>query len=201
MGAFKGDVTGVMLEVLQQLSLTVGLVAAFIVGAMYWRRQHATVSVARPSASSNSIVYRDSPTVRVADSQRVDRTRKLVHLHVGEFVDVLPPAAAGLPPRFRLHVKSIVADSDLEAAHIAVDFGGALLSCGPLVDETASNEFVIPRATRDEHRSSVFYYHERGNSLEFMRIKLKSADANSGIVELDVMQLHGHWPSRSELGE
>ena len=24
-----------------------------------------------------------------------------------------------------------------------------------------------------------------------------SADANSGMVELDVMQLHGHWPSRT----
>src|SRR5690349_24537961 len=96
---------GVMVEVLQQLSLAVGLVAAFIVGALYWRRQHAPVSMARTSAASNHIVYRDSPTVRVADSQRVDRTRKLLRLNVGEFVDVLPAAAAGLPPRFRIYLK------------------------------------------------------------------------------------------------
>ena len=184
-----------MEDVLQQLSLAVGLLAAFVGGALYWRRQHLPVSVARTSAPPQSIIYRDAPTVRVADSQRVDRTRKVIRLQVGEFSDVLA-TPAGLPPRFRIGLKSIVDDSDLEAAHIAVEFGGAQLSCGPLVDETAGNEFVIPRATRDEHRSSVFYYHERGESLEFMRIKLKSAAAKAGQVELDVMQLQGHWSSR-----
>lgn len=181
--------------VLQQLWLVIGL-TAFIVGALYWRRQHlpvtATRSATRPPAP---IVYRDSPTVRVADAQRVDRTRKIVRLRARESVDVLP-SVVGLPPRFRVTCKNIVEGSDLEAAHIAVEFSGAQLSCGPLVHETAFNEFVIPRATRDEHRSSVFYYHERGESLEFMRIKLKSADPASGQVELDIMQLHGHWPAQ-----
>ena len=190
-----------MEDVLQQLGFAVGLVAAFVVAAVYWRRQHAPVAAARTVASpSAGIVYRDTPTVRVADSQRVDRNRKLVRLNIGDAHDVLV-TPAGLPPRFRISVKNIVADSDLEAAHIAVAFSGAQLSCGPLVDETGCNEFVIPRATRDEHRSSVFYYHERGDSLEFMRIKLKSANANTGVVELDVMQLHGHWPSRLGLDE
>jgi hypothetical protein len=191
-----------MEEVLQQLWFAVGLMAAFILGAVYWRRQHAPVSIVPTAAPTppGAIVYRDAPTVRAADSQRVDRARKLVRLRAGESHDVLPPVA-GLPPRFRISVKSIVEGSDLEAAHIAVQFSGAQLSCGPLVDETACNEFVIPRASRDEHRSSVFYYHERGDSLEFMRIKLKSANANTGQIELDVMQLHGHWPSRLDLSE
>jgi hypothetical protein len=131
--------------------------------------------------------------VRVADSQRVDRTRRVISLRVGEPLDMLP-TPAGLPPRFRLTCKSIVDGSDLEAAHIVVEFSGAQLSCGPLVHETAFNEFVIPRATRDEHRSSVFYYHERGDSLEFMRMKLKSADLSHGTIELDIMQMHAHWP-------
>ena len=184
-----------MEDVLQQAWLAAGLVAAFIVAAVYWRRQHTPLSVSRSAAPPASIVYRDSPTVRVADSQRVDRNRKLIHLQVGESTDVLA-TAAGLPPRFRITLKNIVADSDLEAVHIAVEFGGAQLSCGPLVEELACNEFVIPRAVRDEHRSSVFYYYERGDSLEFMRIKLKSADAKAGVVDLDVMQLQGHWAGR-----
>jgi hypothetical protein len=181
-----------MEEVAQQLWL-VGLLTAFIVAALYWRRQHAPVSHARAAAAPGPIVYRDAPTVRVTDSQRVDRRRKIVSVKAGEFVDVLA-TAAGLPPRFRITLKNIVAGSDLEAAHISVEFGGTQLSCGPLVHETACNEFVLPRATRDEHRSSIFFYHERGDSLEFMRIKLKSADMSTGLVELDVMQLHGHWP-------
>ena len=179
--------------VLQQLWLVIGL-TAFIVGALYWRRQHLPVTATRTAARPPApIVYRDSPTVRVADAQRVDRTRKVVQLRARESVDVLP-SIVGLPPRFRITCKNIVDGSDLEAAHIVVEFDGAQLSCGPLVDETGFNEFVIPRATRDQHRSSVFYYHERGESLEFMRIKLKSANLSSGLVELEVMQLHGHWP-------
>lgn len=184
-----------MEDVLQQLWLAVGLMAALIAGAVYWRRQHLPATATRAPARPAPIVYRDTPTVRVADAQRVDRTRKLVRLRAGEFVDVLPSAAA-LPPRFRITCKNIVDGSDLEAAHIVVQFSGAQLSCGPLVDETAFNEFVIPRASRDEHRSSVFYYYERGDSIEFMRMKLKSADLASGLIELDIMQMHGHWPSR-----
>jgi hypothetical protein len=182
--------------VLQQLLLAVSLVAVFIAGAAtYWRRQHMPATAARNAARPNPIVYRDSPTVRVTDSQRVDRTRKVVSLRAGESVDVLP-SAAGLPPRFRITCKSIIDGSDLEAAHIAVEFEGAQLSCGPLVHETAFNEFVIPRASRDQHRSSVFYYYERGDSLEFMRIKLKSASPAQGLVELDITQVRGHWPGQ-----
>ena len=185
-----------MEDVLQQLWLAVGLMAAFIVGAMYWRRQHMPATASRASARTPApIVYRDSPTVRVADSQRADRTRKVVRLRVGESLDLLANAV-GLPPRFRITCKSIVDGSDLEAADIVVEFSGAQLSCGPLVHETGFNEFVIPRASRDEHRSSVFYYHERSDSIEFMRMKLKSADLSSRTIELDIMQMHAHWPSR-----
>ena len=183
----------VMEEVAQQLWLVVGLLTAFIVAALYWRRQHAPVSPARAAAASRPIVYRDAPTVRVSDSQRVDRTRKIVKVRGGESVDLLA-TAPGMPTRFRITLKNIVEGSDLEAAHLFVELGGTQLSCGPLVHETAFNEFVLPRATRDEHRSSIFYYHERGDSLEFLRIKLKSADPSTQLVELDVMQLHGHWP-------
>lgn len=184
-----------MEDVLQQLWLAVGLMAAFIAGAVYWRRHHLPATAARTPARPATLVYRDSPTVRVADSQRVDRTRKVIQLKVGESLDLLPTPAA-MPPRFRVHCKSIVDGSDLEAAHIAIEFSGAQLSCGPLVDETSFNEYVIPRASRDEHRSSVFYYHERGDSIEFMRAKLKSADLKTGRIELDVMQMHANWPNR-----
>lgn len=182
-----------MEDVAQQLWLVVGLLTALLV-ALYWRRQHAPVSPARAAAAPGPIIYRDAPTVRVNDSQRVDRTRKIVRVNAGASIDVLvtPP---GMPTRFRITAKGIVENSDLEAVHLVVEFGGTQLSCGPMVHETAFNEFVLPRASRDEHRSSIFFYHERGDSLEFMRIKLKSADTSTGLVELDVMQLHGHWPN------
>jgi hypothetical protein len=178
-------------DLLQLLALAVALTAAFIAGASYWRRTHASCSPSlRSGVPAGGIVYRDAPTIKVNESQRVDRIRKLVRLRVGESSDILA-TVEGLPPRFRVLLKGIAA---ADTAQISVEFGGTQVSCGPLVEETAFNEFTLPRAHRDEHRSSVFYYRERSDSLEFMRIRLKNADAVAGWAELDVMQLTGHWP-------
>ena len=134
----------------------------------------------------------DAPTVRVADSQRVDRRRRIVRLSAGEHVDILE-TPAGMEPRFRITLKSIVRMAD--SAHIAVTFGGTRVSCGPLVQEQSTNEFIVPRALRDESRSSVFHYYEKGTSLDFMRIKVRSLDAAAGTAELDVVQIAAHWPT------
>lgn len=140
------------------------------------------------------IIYRDTPTVRVVDSQRVDRLRKVVRLEVGAHIDVLE-TRTGFTPRFRITLKGIDQRADLETAHIGVDFGGAEVSCGPLVHEVAYNEFILPRVSRDEPRSAVFHYYENGDSLDFMRIKLRHVDAQTGSAEIDVMQVSGHWPA------
>lgn len=152
--------------------------------------QHRPVERTPPAG----IVYSDAPTVRVVDSQRVDRLRKIVRLQAGEFVDVLEPRL-GATPRFRVTLKSLACKSDADAAHIAVEFGGVAVSCGPLVQEVAFNEFVLPRVARDEPRSSVFHYQEHGDALDFMRIKLRSIDVQAATAELDVMQVSGRWPA------
>jgi hypothetical protein len=177
-------------DLLQLLALTVALTAAFIAGASYWRSSHISSSpTLRNGTPAGGIVYRDAPTIKVTESQRIGRVRKLVRLRVGESSDILS-TAEGLPPRFRVLLGEVGSDT----AQISVEFGGTQVSCGPLVEETGFNEFTLPRATRDEHRCSVYYYRERGDSLEFMRIRLKHADAAAGSAELDVMQLTGHWP-------
>ena len=175
------------------LSLTVAIAAALVAGGMYWRGRHAPVEPAAPAAPVGKIVYRDAPTVRVVDSQRVDRLRKLARLAPGEFIDVVE-SRAGFPPRFRVTLKRIVDVEGGAVAHIAVDFGGAAVSCGPLVEEIAFNQFVLPRASRDEPRNCVFHYQESGDALDFMRIKLRTLDAAASWAELDIMQVSGHWP-------
>jgi hypothetical protein len=177
------------------LSLTVAIAAAFVAAGMYWRRQHGSVEPAVRAAPVGKIVYRDAPTVRVVDSQRVDRLRKLARLEAGEFIDVVE-TRAGLPPRFRVTLKRIVEVEGGAVAHIGVEFGGAAVSCGPLVEEISFNQFVLPRATRDEPRNCVFHYQESGDALDFMRIKLRTVDAAAGWAELDIMQVSGHWPGR-----
>jgi hypothetical protein len=177
------------------LSLTVAIAAALIAGGMYWRGRHGPVEPAVRAAPIGKIVYRDAPTVRLADSQRVDRLRKLARLAPGEFIDVVE-TRAGLPPRFRVTLKRIVDVEGGAVAHIAVDFGGAALSCGPLVEEISFNQFVLPRASRDEPRNCVFHYQESGDALDFMRIKLRTIDAAANWAELDIMQVSGRWPGR-----
>jgi len=172
------------------VAVTGGLIAA-----IFLHRQRAAHAIALQRAAApaaGKIIYSDAPTVRVSDSQRVDRRRKIVRLTAGEHVDILE-TPEGMEPRFRITLKSVVRMAD--AAHIAVAFGGTRVSCGPLVQEQSTNEFIVPRALRDESRSSVLHYYEKGSSLDFMRIKVRSLDAAAGTAELDVMQVAAHWPA------
>jgi hypothetical protein len=171
------------------VAITGGVIAAL---CLHRQRAAAALAVQRAAAPApGKIIYSDAPTVRVADSQRVDRRRKIVRLSAGEHVDILE-TPDGMEPRFRITLKSVVRMAD--AAHIAVAFGGTRISCGPLVQEQSTNEFIVPRALRDESRSSVFHYYENASSLDFMRIKVRSLDAAAGTAELDVMQIAAQWP-------
>jgi hypothetical protein len=176
-------------ELPQLVCLAVAFTAGMIAAGAYWRRQRAGFAMAQ--AQPGKIIYNDAPTVRVVDPQRVDRRRRIARLAAGEHLDLLQ-TPAGFEPRFRVTLKAISGSAD--AAHIAVGFGSTRVSCGPLVQEQAPNEFVVPRANRDEPRSSVFHYYENGSSLDFMRIKVRSLDPASGTAELDVMQVSSHWP-------
>jgi hypothetical protein len=179
------------------LCLAVGIAAAGVAGTSWFRRQRPSVASGPATTPPAGIIYRDVPTVRVVESQRVDRMRKIARLTVGEHIDLLD-TPAGMNPRFRVRLKEIAQRGDGYAAHIAVSFNGIQLSCGPLVKETGFNEFIVPRAGRDEHRCSVFHYRESGDSLDFMRIRVRSADAARGTAELDMMHVLGHWPASTQ---
>ena len=191
-------------ELPRVVALLIAVVAGLIAVASYWRRRRPSFLLSMRQQARHAkngltpkvpdIIYRDTPTVRFVDSQRIDRLRKVARLQVGSHLDVLE-TRIGITPRFRIALKGIDRRADLETAHISVDFGGAEVSCGPLVHEVAYNEFILPRVSRDEPRSAVFHYYENGDSLDFMRIKLRYVDAQTGTAEIDVMQVSGHWPA------
>lgn len=183
----------------KMLVLAIALVGALYAGSTWWRRHRASAVIGmqrtgRVPASAGKIIYNDAPTVRIVDSQRVDRVRKIVRLEVGEFVDVLENHGAPIP-RFRVTLKRILTDGDAPAARIFVEYGGTALSCGPLVQELGHNDFVLPRTARDDPRTTVLYFHERGDALDFMRIKLRAIDPATNSAEIDVMQVSGNWPA------
>src|SRR5262245_16133008 len=171
------------------VTVTGGLVAAIFLHRQ--RVSHALTLQRAAAPAPGKIIYSDAPTVRVSDSQRVDRRRKIVRLTAGEHTDILE-TPEGMEPRFRITLKSVVRMAD--SAHIAIGFGGTRVSCGPLVQEKSINEFIVPRSLGDEPRSSIVYFYEQGSSLDFMRIRVKALDAEAGTAELDVMQVSAHWP-------
>lgn len=187
--------------------LAIALLAAVVALAAYWRRERPS-AYAGPRRTSTPVPRaasgRDSPTVKVPAPQRIDRLRKIHRLRPGDHVDVVEnhPAPGVAVPRFRISLKSVLRlDDGSVAAHIHVDYGGTAVSCGPLVEETAFNEFVLPRAARDEPRNCVFHYREHGDSLDFMRIKLRGLDMDADIAEIDVLQLSERWPAAADLQE
>jgi hypothetical protein len=181
------------------LVLAIALVGALYAGSIWWRKHRSSALIGmqragRANSNVGKIVYNDAPTVRIVDSQRVDRVRKIVRLAAGEFVDILENHDGPIP-RFRVTLKRILTDGDAPAARIFVEYGGTTLSCGPLVQEMGHNDFVLPRTARDDPRTTVLYFHERGDALDFMRIKLRAIEPATNSAEIDVMQVSGHWPA------
>jgi hypothetical protein len=178
------------------LVLAIALVGALLAVSTWWRRHRSSALIGMQRTARGGvgkIVYHDAPTVRVVDSQRVDRVRKIVRLAPGESVDILQDYGGPIP-RFRITLKSILTDGDAPAARVFVEYGGTALSCGPLVQELGHNDFVLPRTARDDPRTSIVYFHERGDALDFMRIKLRSVEPPSS-AEIDVLQVSGIWPA------
>jgi len=187
-----------MTDLPRLLCLVIALAGGLIAAATYMRRQRqsqvAVLQRQPPASNAGKILYHDAPTVRVAENQRVDRVRKLARLLPGEHVDIIENRGSPVP-RFRVTLKDLGQRDAVPTAHIVVTYGGTQVSCGPQVQELGHNEFILPRAGRDEPRTAIYHYHERGDTLDFMRIKLRGVDAESGAAEFDVMQVSGHWLS------
>ena len=183
-----------LLDLPKLLCLVIALVGGAFAATTWWRRHRPSVLAgAQRTANPGKIIYQDAPTVRVVDSQRVDRIRKIVRLAVNESVDILETRGSPVP-RFRLTLKEVMKDAT-PAVRLVVEYGGTPLSCGPLVKELGHNEFLLPRVAREEHRSAILHFHERGDALDFMRIKLRGVDAATNVAEVDVMQVSGNWPA------
>lgn len=179
---------------LSQLIWFAVVLAAALIGVAVYRRSRGTIEAERTApAPVAKVAYSDTPTVRVLDSQHFDRLRKPVHLAPGQHADIFPTHPI-VGPRFRISLHAISTHGAAEAAHLTVVYAGVQVSCGPLAKEVGYNEFLLPRASRDESRSAIFHYQEGSHTLEFMRIKVNAIDRSRNTVELEVVQMRGRWP-------
>ena len=182
-------------DLAQALCLVVAFVAGLIAAGAYLRKHRP--ALAPVSKEPVEIIYRETPTVRMVESQRVDRLRKIARLTPGAYLDVVE-TPAGLPARFRVTLRALTRLGDADAAQLVVEFGGTQVSCGPLAREASPNDFVVPRTAREETRSAVFHFRESGHGLDFMRIRVRAIDRQADYAEIDVLQVAAQWPAGTE---
>lgn len=188
------DSSALHISDLSQLILLTLVLAAALIGFAVYRRSRGAIQEHIAPAPVVKAAYSDTPTVRVLDSQHFDRLRKTVHLTPGQHADIFPTHPI-VGPRFRVTLHALSTHDAADAAHVAVVYAGVQVSCGPLAKEVGYNEFLLPRAGRDESRSAVFHYQESSHTLEFMRVKVSAIDPSTNSVELEVVQMRGRWPS------
>lgn len=180
-------------DLLRLIGFTVAIAGVLIAFALH-RRSRASVETQEvPVAVATDAGYRDTPTVRIIDSQHFDRLRRTARLAMGEQIDILP-AHPIVGPRFRVTLKEIATLDATPAVHLEIVYSGVQVSCGPLAKEIGYNEFLVPRASRDESRTAIFHFHENGEELEFMRVKVNAIDRDARAVDIEVLQLRGTWP-------
>jgi hypothetical protein len=141
----------------------------------------------------------DAPTVRLGESQRIDRLHKVISLKSGEHDDLLDLTFDGIP-RLRISlasVEQIAADEKFpkarDCARIHLELSGAIAGCGALVQEVAINQFLVPQATQDEQRSSILHFHGKDDIVNFLRIKVLRLNVEQSTADIDVLHVSGHW--------
>jgi len=181
--------------------LLLGVAAVFVATNLWLRSRHGeTLAAAAPAPTPTPAIAKgDTPTIRLGDSQRIDRLHKVLTMRVGEQVDLLSMTFDGIP-RLRVVLAGVeLAPADdrfpaaRDCARIHLELGGAIAGCGTLVKEIAVNQFLVPLATQDEQRCSILHFHGKDDIVSFLRIKVPHLNVEGSTAEVDVLHVSGHW--------
>jgi hypothetical protein len=146
----------------------------------------------RTMSGATGIKYTDAPTVRLTDTQRIDRLHRLVSLKTGEHADLLD-LTFGRLPRLSVALAGIEHESGQDFAHIQIELGGAAAGCGAGVKELEQNHFLVPRALPDDQRCSILYFCGKPDAVSFLQIKVKRLDPVEQSAAIDVLHVRGRW--------
>lgn len=168
-----------------------------------WRLKHRRIDVSladdAPAPAAPVVAKGDTPTIRLGESQRIDRLHKIISLKSGEHEDLLDLTFDGIP-RLRIEligIEHVDADERVpngrDCARIHLELGGAIAGCGTYVKEAAVNRFLVPQAAQDEQRYSILHFHGKDNVVNFLRIKVLRLNAEHGTADIDVLHVSGQW--------
>jgi hypothetical protein len=163
-----------------------------------WRKSQrdGSFNAGAPASGQGGLVYTEAPTVRVGDSQRMERLHRVITLNAGQHVDVLDVAFERIP-RLRIALSAIETDAAdrRDYARLQIELGGALAGCGSQVKQLGPNEFLAPLASREEQPYSILHFAGQGEALSFLRIKVIRLDVATNSADVDVLHLSGRWTS------
>jgi hypothetical protein len=167
--------------------------AALIVGGILLKVFWPTKSPrkARRAWFGDSGAVRDfMSTVRLSDTQRIDRLHRVIKLTVGEKVD-LNDLSFGRMSKLAVTFKGVEHSHGQDFAHIKLELGGAAAECGKSVEELGENDFLVPRAAPNDQRCFIHYTSGKGDTVSFLQIKVQKIDSVERSTAIDILHLRG----------
>jgi len=168
----------------------VALVLGYVLLKIYWSKKTPRKKQRRQSGGADGAVQDFMSTVRLSDTQRIDRLHRVVTLVIGEKVD-LKDLSFGRMSKFAVTFKGVEHAGGQDFAHIKLELGGAAADCGKSVDELGENDFLVPHATPDDPRCSIHYTSGTGEAVSFLQIKVQKIDPDERSAAIDVLHLRG----------
>jgi hypothetical protein len=145
---------------------------------------------AKQSVADDGVVQDFMSTMRLSDTQRIDRLHRVVTLTVGEKAD-LKELSFGRLTKLAVVFDGVEHARGQDFARIKLELGGASADCGVSVKELGDNDFLVPRAAPDDQRCIIHYMSGKGDAVSFLQVKVQKIDPIERSAAIDVLHLRG----------
>ncbi len=174
----------------------VTLVLGGVLLTMYGSKKSPRKKRPKKSGSTEGAVQDFMSTMRLSDTQRIDRLHRVVTLMVGERAD-FKDLSFGRLPKLAVTFDGVEQARGQNFAHIKLELGGAAADCGASVKELDENDFLVPSASPDDQRCSIHYVSGKGDAVSFLQVKVQKIDPIERSVAVDVLHLRGRQAAQA----
>lgn len=169
----------------------VALILSGVLIKVFWPKKTPAGKTRRiKSVGSDGAVKDFMSTMRLSDTQRIDRLHKVVTLTVGQKADLKELTFDRLP-KLAVTFGGVEQARGQDFARIKIELGGASADCGMSVKEVGENDFLVPRSTQDDQRCLIHYMCGKGDAVSFLQVKVQKIDPVGGSAAIDVLHLRG----------
>ncbi len=157
---------------------------------VYWLKKKPARKRQRMKSGGDGAVQDFMSTMRLSDTQRIDRLHRVVTLKVGQKAD-LKDLSFDRIPKLAVTFGGVEHARGQDFARIKLELGGASADCGLSVKELGDNDFLMPRAMPDDPRSSIHYMSGKGDAVSFLQVKVQKIDPVERSAAIDILHVRG----------